>query len=108
MQKLNISLNAIFTLLLSIIIGVMFYGAISPNQAYTLIAAILLVTMLYSLYAVIKTGASYIPMDINYPKERLLYMLDETQSPLIVATGKSRPPVDCLSSLMISMSAPSR
>jgi len=59
LQKLNISLNAIFTLLLSIIIGVMFYGAISPNQAYTLIAAILLVTMLYSLYAVIKTRSKF-------------------------------------------------
>jgi len=59
LQKLNISLNAIFTLLLSIIIGVMFYGAISPNQAYTLIAAIFLVTMLYSLYAVIKTRSKF-------------------------------------------------
>jgi len=59
LQKFNVSLNAIFTLLFSIIIGVMFSGAISPNQAYSLIAAILLVTMLYSLYVVIKTRGEF-------------------------------------------------
>jgi len=59
LQKFNISLNAIFTLLFSIIIGVMFYGAISPNQAYNLIAGLLLVTMLYSLYVVIKTRCEF-------------------------------------------------
>jgi len=55
LKKFNISLNAIFTLLFSIIIGATFYGAISPNQAYTLITALLLVTILYASYTIIKT-----------------------------------------------------
>jgi hypothetical protein len=59
LQKFNVSLNAIFTLLFSIIIGVMLFGAISPNQAYTFIAVLVLVTMLYSLYVVIKTRGEF-------------------------------------------------
>ena len=59
LQKFNIFSNAIFTLLFSIIIGVTFYGAISPNQAYTLSAALLLVTMFYSLCVVIKTRSEF-------------------------------------------------
>lgn len=37
----------------------MLYGAISTKQAYTLIAALVLVTMLYSLYAVIKNRGEF-------------------------------------------------
>jgi len=59
LQKFNVSLNVIFTLLFSIIIGVMFYGAISPKQAYTLISALLLVTMLYCSFNVIKTRKDF-------------------------------------------------
>ncbi len=59
LQKFNVSLNVIFTLLFSIIIGVTFYGAISPKQAYSLSAALLLLTMLYSLYIVIKTISEF-------------------------------------------------
>ncbi|MCW8930409.1 MAG: amino acid adenylation domain-containing protein, partial [Gammaproteobacteria bacterium] len=53
--------------------------------------------MIISLYAVIKTGASYIPMDINYPRERLLYMLDETQSPLIITQSDLQEKLDIAS-----------
>jgi hypothetical protein len=37
----------------------MFYGSISPNQAYTLIAVLLLVTMLYTLRVVLKARSEF-------------------------------------------------
>jgi len=77
LQKFNVSLNAIFTLLFSIIIGVMFFGVISPNQAYSLIAAIILVTMLYSFYVVIKTRG-------DFSLVRLLVLLSFIVTVLIV------------------------
>ncbi|MCW8928795.1 MAG: amino acid adenylation domain-containing protein [Gammaproteobacteria bacterium] len=40
--------------------------------------------MIIAVLATIKTGACYLPMDITYPKERLNFMLEEINSPLIL------------------------
>ena len=59
MKKFNQSLNVIFTLLFTIIVGVTYYGSISPKQAYTIIAILLMATMLYSSYIVIKNKSNF-------------------------------------------------
>jgi len=46
------------------------------------------VEMIISVYGIIKAGADYIPMDINYPRERLLYMLSESQAPLLITNSE--------------------
>ena len=40
--------------------------------------------MLTSVMGVLKSGAAYIPMDSNYPGERLAYMLEDSQAPLLL------------------------
>lgn len=37
-----------------------------------------------SILAVLKTGATYIPIPYNYPEERILYIINDSQSSLII------------------------
>ncbi|MCK5059263.1 MAG: amino acid adenylation domain-containing protein, partial [Candidatus Aminicenantes bacterium] len=45
------------------------------------------VELIESLYAVLKTGGAYLPIDPEYPESRILSMLDNSQA-LILLTGK--------------------
>ncbi len=47
------------------------------------------VEMVVSLLAILKTGAGYVPLDPEYPAERLQLMVAETQAP-IVLTGQNQ------------------
>ncbi len=42
------------------------------------------VDMLSSVLGVLKAGAAYVPMDSNYPGERLAYMIEDSQAPVLL------------------------
>ncbi len=41
--------------------------------------------MVISLLAILKAGGAYVPLDPNYPPERLTYMLQDAQMPLLLS-----------------------
>jgi amino acid adenylation domain-containing protein len=43
------------------------------------------VEMIFAVMGVIKAGGAYLPVDPTYPKERIKYMLDESQAKVLVA-----------------------
>ncbi len=51
--------------------------------------------MVAGLLAVVKSGASYVPLDPSHPAERVAYVLDDTEAHLVLtdsATGADLPP----------------
>lgn len=44
--------------------------------------------MMIAILAVLKSGASYIPIDPDYPAERIQYMLDNSKTALLLSTPK--------------------
>ncbi len=40
--------------------------------------------LIITILAIVKTGAAYVPIDPDYPDERVGYMLEDTESPVIV------------------------
>lgn len=44
--------------------------------------------MLISIYAVIKSGNSYMPIDPHFPKDRIDFMLEDSNTPLVLAQTK--------------------
>jgi amino acid adenylation domain-containing protein len=46
--------------------------------------------MVIGLMGILKAGASYVPLDLNYPLERLEYMLEITESPFVITMEKWR------------------
>ncbi|MFC5743180.1 non-ribosomal peptide synthetase, partial [Dyella tabacisoli] len=57
---------------------------IGPEQAVA-VALPRSLDMLVALLAVLKSGAAYLPLDLDYPAERLAYMLDDAQPALVLA-----------------------
>ncbi|MYU19649.1 AMP-binding protein, partial [Streptomyces sp. SID8361] len=45
--------------------------------------------LVIALIAVLKTGAAYLPLDLDYPAERLAYMLDDAAPALVVTRADS-------------------
>ncbi len=43
--------------------------------------------MVVALFAVLQTGAAYLPLDLEYPAERLRFMLEDTAPACVVTTG---------------------
>lgn len=41
--------------------------------------------LLCSVVGILKSGAAYMPMDPDYPDERLIYMLEDTEAPVIIS-----------------------
>ncbi len=61
------------------------------------------IEMAVAVLAVIKAGGAYVPLDPNYPRERLLFMLEDTHAPVLLTQKKLLPnlppqdkPVICL------------
>lgn len=48
------------------------------------------VEMVASMLAVLKTGAAYLPIDPDYPGERIAYMLDDAAPALVVVTEATK------------------
>ncbi|WP_413668447.1 amino acid adenylation domain-containing protein [Mucilaginibacter sp. Mucisp86] len=48
------------------------------------------INMMAGILGILKTGAAYVPVDIEYPKERISYILDDTKAPIVLSssTGK--------------------
>nr|WP_234410496.1 non-ribosomal peptide synthetase [Caldalkalibacillus mannanilyticus] len=46
------------------------------------------IEMMVSLLAILKAGGAYMPIDPNYPEERISYMLDDSQAKWMVTTRK--------------------
>jgi amino acid adenylation domain-containing protein len=46
------------------------------------------IDMILGLLATLKAGGVYVPLDPNYPGERLTYMLDDTQTPVILTQAQ--------------------
>ena len=46
--------------------------------------------LVLSLIAILKTGACYVPLDPDYPPERLEYMIRDTKAPLLLTQGDIR------------------
>jgi amino acid adenylation domain-containing protein len=42
------------------------------------------IDLVVALLAVAKTGAAYVPLDPDYPRERLSFMLEDTRAPVVV------------------------
>ena len=43
--------------------------------------------LLISLVGIMRAGAAYLPIDINYPAERVVFLLTDSQSKLVVSTA---------------------
>ncbi|MFE3453510.1 amino acid adenylation domain-containing protein [Nonomuraea sp. NPDC059194] len=43
--------------------------------------------MVVALFAVLQTGAAYLPLDLEYPAERLAFMIADTSPACVVSTG---------------------
>ena len=50
--------------------------------------------LVVALLAVLKTGGAYLPIDPDYPAERIEYLVHDARPLLVVTTSGSRPPVD--------------
>ncbi|WP_121809994.1 non-ribosomal peptide synthetase [Mucilaginibacter kameinonensis] len=49
------------------------------------------INMIAGILGVLKVGAAYVPVDMDYPKERISYILEDTQASIILSssTGKA-------------------
>jgi amino acid adenylation domain-containing protein/non-ribosomal peptide synthase protein (TIGR01720 family) len=54
--------------------------------------------LIISILAILKAGASYVPLDPGYPEERQRYMLEDTQTKLIITDSENASLVKHLSS----------
>lgn len=46
------------------------------------------IEMMIALLSILKAGGAYIPLDPDYPRERLEYMLDASRSPILITQEK--------------------
>lgn len=47
------------------------------------------INMLVAIFAVLKTGAAYLPLDVEYPIERLVWMIQDSQAKRLITTQRS-------------------
>jgi len=59
------------------------------------------VEMVISVLAVIKAGGVYVPVDPEYPEERISYMLEDTRAALVISDLKSKVKIPVLSGLSV-------
>ncbi|WP_342374022.1 non-ribosomal peptide synthase/polyketide synthase [Myxococcus stipitatus] len=61
------------------------------------------VELVVSLLAILKAGGCYVPLDVDYPRERLAHMLEDAQPQVLVTTRAlaSRLPTDGLTLLLL-------
>ena len=46
--------------------------------------------MIIGLLAILKAGCAYLPLEANYPAERLQYILEETEAPLVLVSPQTQ------------------
>ena len=47
--------------------------------------------LVIALLAILKSGAAYLPIDLSYPAERLSFMLDDAQAPILLTQRRLAP-----------------
>ncbi|MGB5238081.1 MAG: amino acid adenylation domain-containing protein, partial [Flavobacteriaceae bacterium] len=52
------------------------------------------VDMVVGLYAILKAGAAYLPIDPDYPSERINWMLQDAQVPLLITSNTIESPIE--------------
>ena len=45
--------------------------------------------LVIAMLAILKTGAAYLPLDPDYPADRIAYMIEDSSAPLIVASDRA-------------------
>lgn len=53
------------------------------------------VEMMVSLLAVLKSGGAYLPLDIDYPKDRISYMLENSETKIILTSEDLNKLISC-------------
>ena len=41
------------------------------------------------MLGILKSGAAYVPLDLSYPSERIQFMLQDTNTPIVLTNGRS-------------------
>ncbi|AYK06856.1 non-ribosomal peptide synthetase [Brevibacillus laterosporus] len=57
--------------------------------------------MLISILGVLKAGAAYMPIDPTYPTERILYMIHDSQTKIVLAEHREMVPEGCNAELIL-------
>jgi len=53
------------------------------------------IAMVVSMVGILKTGAAYVPLDLDYPAERLRFMIEDTQLSAIITDRDHKPQLSC-------------
>jgi amino acid adenylation domain-containing protein len=53
------------------------------------------IELMVSLLAILKAGGAFVPLDANYPEERLRFMLQDTRTPVLLVHEHLRSKVPC-------------
>ena len=59
-----------------------------------------------ALLAILKVGCAYVPLDPAYPRERLAFMLDDSQSRLVLTTSGLRDRLPAVGSTIVTLDDP--
>ena len=46
--------------------------------------------MMTGILGILKSGAAYVPVDTDFPQDRIRYMLEDTEASIIVSSKESR------------------
>ena len=51
--------------------------------------------MITGMLGIMKAGCAYVPIDIDFPAERMSFMLKDTEAEIVVSSGKSKQKLPC-------------
>ncbi|SHE68903.1 non-ribosomal peptide synthase domain TIGR01720/amino acid adenylation domain-containing protein [Seinonella peptonophila] len=63
--------------------------------------------MVISILAILKAGGAYLPIEPNYPAERIRYMLEDSEAELLLTTSSTQVPNDIATGIILLDSLPS-
>jgi amino acid adenylation domain-containing protein/non-ribosomal peptide synthase protein (TIGR01720 family) len=62
------------------------------------------IDMIAGILGILKAGAAYVPVDMDYPKERIGYILDDTQANIILSSSKGKVNLTGVNAQIINLS----
>jgi len=62
--------------------------------------------MVIALYAILKAGAAYVPLDPDYPKERLAFMIEEMKAPVILTQRRLKAELPVTTAMALCLDDP--